>query len=257
MFLLLATASSFAQDKSYQPPKGVYTEKSPRTPDEWQEVLDDNLGPWGGGVIYQFAPNTTEIWSPPTKSGGLPRLSGHLFTTTELPTYPYGQVNESWIVYQPDTTLTKELEMHYVGATPGGYLGLAMHYAQQPDATQYKVLSWDMQYAPPPSQNQVMGLPDAWPMFTDHVYEFDVYTVKDGTPTLSGALYRQHMVFMGSVLWWDNWVLFDNYVFPEDSHVVTHLVPRAPTTESLRSFLLSMPSNQKSVVNTHSSVMPL
>ncbi|MCB9686295.1 MAG: hypothetical protein H6735_14730 [Alphaproteobacteria bacterium] len=244
--LMFLAATSFAMD-----------DKGPATPDDWDKVILDQFGPVVDGVVYQFAPNTTEVWSPSNKSG-LPSLAGHIHTATEYAEFPFGDVTESWIVFQPDATLTREMEAHYVGATPGGLTGLSNHYAQLTNADDYKLLSFDMVYLEPPTPSEIDAFPDVIPWFVDQIVEFDVTTEIDGSVKSSGSLYRQRMVFGGVVSWWDVWVLYDTYVFPEDSHVVTRLKPRNTEQETVRRFLQNLPQQgQWAMVHTHSAVRDL
>lgn len=246
MLVFLATAS-FAMDN-----------KGPSTPDEWDKAFVNDFGPeLPDAVAPQFAPNTTEIWSPKTKSG-LPMMAGHIQTTTEFEDFPYGDVTESWIVYQPDFVLTREIEAHYVGPTPGGLPGLVTHYSQLPNANDYKLMSFDMTYLEPPTPAEIAAFPDVIPWFVDRTVEFEVVTEIDGNAKTSGFLYRQRMVFGGAVSWWDVWVLYDTYVFPEDSHVVTRLVPRNADQESVQRFLANLPpEHQWTMVHSHAGVQNL
>ncbi len=223
------------------------------SPEELDKLLD-TLGP-ADPTSPQFAPDTTEIWAP--DKAGWPKLVGHLSTTTEQPQFPYGEVVETWIVYRPDVYLTREMAGHFVGPTPGGLLGLQAHYASQPNAAEYRTLSFDFSYQVPPTSAAIAETPDFVPSFVDAVHPFEVWTEVDGVPKRSGSLYRQRVVWGGDVSWWDEWVLFDTYEMPDSAHVVTRLVPTGQSTLTLRAWFESQPSNQRAYVHTTATERPL
>ena len=202
---------------------------------------------------------------PPVSSGGTGGVSGSQLMTgstavmlpnlpdpsagmvhTQSPTPPSADWTEAWVVYNLPAVeaASQMMQLTYVGPQNAilDETVLAGYRADEiSSGKDYKLGSLVFRYWAFPPDASINAIPDQAPPDVTAHHTFRVETLKGGTTTETGRLYREVATQpSGGVIWRDSWVLYNTYEKPGPI-ATTQLTPLAATDpndhDNLRQFL--------------------
>lgn len=245
--LVLWSGAAQAQDPWKDPPE----EEPPKEPGNEKPIIVDTLEDYEqllamlegeeppNGPIFQLVEGSTQILAPiDDKQPGKLVPAGEILTNVTTDSNGKKHYIESWLAFRPDQVLAGTQRLEFQGMVLGGFPGVLAEYAALPNAWEYSWLEFRFDYWAPPKAEYIANLPDVVPAFVTDVVRFSVTTDRAGVEEESGALYRERSVVTGDVIWRDVWILWDNYVFPDDVNgVVTRLDAVVVPTQTVKVFL--------------------
>jgi hypothetical protein len=229
---------------------------SPETAD-WGAVLNGLVAgatptgapPFDNGGDAQFFEGETALKVKDASDATGFREVGRVHTVQPaLATDPW---TERWVVYEAGA-LQQAAGTVYVEYVPRPSLAAAALDQARLDAYRnadtadtsrtYSLARETFFYFPFPQTSTITALPLGLSPGVAAPQTWEVWTVKAGTPSLSGGLYREYRTSGGVQLWSDHWVLFNNFESPGPTGTFAELRPvyGAGAHPYLRAFLTAM-----------------